>query len=486
MVQSQKKALVRHLIGCLPKDLQDSIKMDAIRFRSLQLSAPVPLDSGVRQNGSSSSTAAKADGESSNDEAEERANNHAKKRARRWQLREEGLDDAEAAKIAAAQEKQKYLTAAQKRKVAYIKGEVHEKAKSCNAYVVWTAKGRPSAAATGEASSASDLAKAIIEHANNSVFAEHTLRVDAAAHANKGKLAAAATSSSGKVAPSSTAEAIEAAVKAKKAAAEAQKLLQEEEKRTLYIGGLDFEETEENVRALCEKLMREERGEPSSSSSSSSSHATAQSGGSRPCWVERVRVVKDAETGLGKGFAYVLFKDRECVDEMLALDTLRVRLSKRKVRLERCNTTRAAAAAKAKLKAEEKAAAKSEKQAARESALKAKGKELQRASRALQSTAASARPDIGEELKDLPKADRKALKLSDEDRQARRLAKKQVSREKLKLEKAKEVLDKKLKATNKGGKADSKRARTDSAPKKTRIRSAKAASKKNSKKPEAT
>ena len=76
--QSEKKALVRHLINTLSKDLQDLIKMDTIRFRSLQLSAPVPTDSGVRQTGASASAAASAKDADSDSEAEDEDGRKAK------------------------------------------------------------------------------------------------------------------------------------------------------------------------------------------------------------------------------------------------------------------------------------------------------------------------------------------------------------------------------------------------------------------------
>lgn len=82
-----------------------------------------------------------------------------------------------------------------------------------------------------------------------------------------------------------------------------QKAKLEEEKRTLYIGGLDYEEKEQAIRELCEKLMIEERGSPPSSS-----NETDATVGHAASWVEKVRLVRDSETGLGKGFAYVMFK----------------------------------------------------------------------------------------------------------------------------------------------------------------------------------
>jgi nucleolar protein 12 len=182
---------------------------------------------------------------------------------------------------------------------------------------------------------------------------------------------------------------------------------------------------------------------------------------------------------------------------MLALDPVRIKSSKRKLRVERCNTAKATAATQAKLKAEERASALEARKAASKakSALlsKSKDRQLSRAASGKSSSILSAlppppRPDIGASLKELPKEDRKALKVGDEERQARRLAKKQRGRAELKMEKAKEILDKKLKAANRGGKsaAESKRSRGGAAgtAKKTRVRSDKMAGKKNSKKPE--
>ena len=66
-----------------------------------------------------------------------------------------------------------------------------------------------------------------------------------------------------------------------------------EARRTLFMGGLDFAENEENVRAATEVVLVKERGEAGSKG-----------------WVERVRLIRDASTGLGKGFGYVLLRVR--------------------------------------------------------------------------------------------------------------------------------------------------------------------------------
>ena len=198
----------------------------------------------------------------------------ARKRARHW--REDGADSEEnddgGQEMSAMT--QSFLTAAQKRRVAFIRGEVHGKSSACNAYAVWTTK-------DPEKASAKSLAALVIKHANNTVFENLTLRVDFVK--SLGQTVGGGES--------------EMTLEMKKSSAMEQKKKVEEEKRTVYIGSLDFEEKEQAVRDLCEKLMKEEKGP-----------APILEGQRESSYVERVRIVKDLETGLGKGFAYVLFK----------------------------------------------------------------------------------------------------------------------------------------------------------------------------------
>lgn len=237
------------------------IRLDSIRFRSLQLAEPVSANDGTRQQpkgiAGDDDEAQDADGIS-----------RSMRRARRWREGDEAGDTA--AQMHAG--KQKFLTASQKRKVAFITGDIHQKATSCNAYAVWTSS-------DAAVASAADLARAIVAAANNTTFEGHTLRVDAVSPPRR---LLTDTDSSKDV----------------RASASEKRALLDEEKRTLFLGGLDFEEEEQSIRALCEQLLSEERGEASATSPNLQG------------WVERVRVVKDSASGLGKGFAYVIFAVR--------------------------------------------------------------------------------------------------------------------------------------------------------------------------------
>lgn len=153
-----------------------------------------------------------------------------------------------------------------------------------------------------------------------------------------------------------------------------------------------------------------------------------------------------------------LLQDRECVDEMLAFDSTRVKLSKRKLRLERCKTMSAKAAAANKAAKEAAQAARKEKQSPASDKKNANTSATRGSFNAKNFPPVPAtikpkapRPDIGDQLKTLSKEERKALKQSDDERLARRLEKKQAKREQIKIEKQKEILDRKVKSA--GGSA---------------------------------
>ena len=71
-------------------------------------------------------------------------------------------------------------------------------------------------------------------------------------------------------------------------------------KLSVFVGNLDFGCKEEDLRVFFEGVVSGERGPPGAHSD----HV----GPTKPkSWVTRIRVVRDKETQLGKGFAYVQF-----------------------------------------------------------------------------------------------------------------------------------------------------------------------------------
>ena len=280
-----RKQLIRHIENLSP--YPECTKIVSLRFRSVSFRVPT------------------------NDFAqdEEAANAASKRRERARKFREmQGEKDKEDPTPS-----QPLLTAQQKRKIAYINQEVNEKADAVNAYVrigeprmvhAELAKHSKTDAAYDARVTGAVLAALLARAMDNSLFSERHLRADL-------------------VTPLAPHEIIESGLD-KVRLADGTPLgghsTSQDLKRTLFVGNLDFEAGEEEVRALFEKLVHEERGEPPAAAASSLRLDGASGQGTRRGeWVQSVRIVRDKATQLGKGFAYVKFYDVACVDELLAM-----------------------------------------------------------------------------------------------------------------------------------------------------------------------
>lgn len=237
----------------LPKPPSDahtepsSYKVESLRFRSL------PLDvTGSKDKGSAGASAAPLTS----------TNNHATKRGQQWKAqgykkRRPGVDaeDVDAAAAASAASGKVFLTTEQKRKVAYITGgqgkakegasEAERGGGSCSTYVVLNAP---------------EPVEALVAALDGASFEGRTLRADLASRKKSGASGGSAVD-------------------------------RKEEKRTVFVGGVDVHESEEALRAWVESLLVEAKG------------PTVEGK-----WVQRVRMIRDAATGLGKGFAYLLLQ----------------------------------------------------------------------------------------------------------------------------------------------------------------------------------
>ncbi|WFD00484.1 Nucleolar protein 12 [Malassezia yamatoensis] len=278
-----RKGLLRHLEQASP--YPECTKIVSLRFRSVSFKTPT--------------------NDFSKDPEAANAATRRRERARKFRELQNGNDQS-------APEPQPMLTAQQKRKIAFINHEVNERADTVNAYVrvgdpklvhAHLEKQQKKKQPLDPRISGHVLAALMVASVNNTLFAERHLRADL-------------------VEPLTPSEIVQAGLEKVRLADGSQvgASAQADLKRTLFVGNLDFETNEEEVRSLFEKLVREERGAPPSDATSSLRlDGEAQPSWSSAEWVQSVRIIRDKATQLGKGFAYVKFLDVGCVDELLAL-----------------------------------------------------------------------------------------------------------------------------------------------------------------------
>lgn len=177
-----------------------------------------------------------------------------------------------------------FLTPAEKKRVAFIKGELHAEGTTVHAYVVFAHEEPGRSKNVPPVLNPYEAAKLAVEACDGQVYMDRTIRVD---HVR---------GSGG--APSGT----------KSTIPNAQGHF--DTRRTLFVGGLDFQTKEEDLRAFFEKLLVTERGEAEAEVDSDEdveSEATKETPTTSK-WVSHVRLIRDQDTQLGKGIAYVEFK----------------------------------------------------------------------------------------------------------------------------------------------------------------------------------
>jgi nucleolar protein 12 len=226
---------------------------------------------------------------------------HDRARAASWR---EAHPEEEAA---LKQDAKRYQTPKEKKRVAAIRHDLHPEADSANVYMVF-AHAKPGASLR-EADTAKDdsdseeadsgvdkqptqrastldpyeAARLAAQKCDGTSFLNRTLRVDVV-HTPK-SLSGSAETSSG-TSPDGLFD----------------------PKRTVFVGNLDFASKEEDLRAFFEGVVARERGPPPSIESVNGKEEDEEDKGTRDgAWVARVRIVRDRDTQLGKGFAYVQF-----------------------------------------------------------------------------------------------------------------------------------------------------------------------------------
>ncbi|KAI0754878.1 hypothetical protein C8Q80DRAFT_1141625 [Daedaleopsis nitida] len=375
-----QKQLKRHLLSFVP-----SAKIESVRFRSIAFKKPT-------------SELPTGDDDKQKQKAKTKSREHDRERA------------------ASGRPAKRFMTPKEKKRVAFIKHEIHDQADAVNAYVVFAhpPSAESLAARPGNVPPPApvmdpyEAAKVCAEKGDGSVFMDRTLRVDVVKKGTEGG---------------------ETTVGAESAMAG-------DPKATVFVGNLEFTSKEEDLRAFFEALVCEERGKPGEKTGEEESddedenEDEAEEGnesGQPRTWVKRVRIIRDRDTQLGKGFAYVQFVDRECVDEILALDQLKLKFAKRKLRVQRCKTLPGGPKLRASRPTRPPASQSSSQgphsRPNTNTPRNAAGPRLVPASKQVP----KGNPELGAKLAHLPKEERKKAKAMDADRVARRLAKKRAT-----------------------------------------------------------
>ncbi|ORX36528.1 hypothetical protein BD324DRAFT_629236 [Kockovaella imperatae] len=276
-----------------------------------------------------------------------------------------------------------FLDSKGKRKVAFIKKEFHASAKTCNAYVVFA---HPSPDRSTNVAPILDPYEAAERalNADGSNFMDHLIRVDRV----NGKKHSAA--------PGKTAK-------------QNDWLGGADPRLSIFVGGLDYETKEDDLRSYFESLMVKERGEREKK------------------YVTGVRLIRDRDTQMGKGFGYVHFAESESVDEVLAIDQ-RLKFAKRPIRVQRCKASQSHKIARQPVntKQDSKPTSSKARPTGSITSVTARSPKARNSSSDAPRVIPKGDPKLGERLKGLSKDERKAAKASDAHRQARRMAKKKL------------------------------------------------------------
>lgn len=190
-----------------------------------------------------------------------------------------------------------YLTPAEKKRIAFIKGELHDEGASANAYAVIAHPPPPRKLNEESEEVTYDpyvSAGLLVQRMDGSQFMDRTLRLD-----RVGRPAYI-------IGPSQ----------------------ERDTAATIFVGNLDFTAKEEDIRTFFETLLTAEIGPPrteagdgnnddvsggeeeddnTSKSRSNDGDKKVTHSESKSRWVHNVRIIRDKDTQLGKGFAYVRF-----------------------------------------------------------------------------------------------------------------------------------------------------------------------------------
>ncbi|PFH51203.1 hypothetical protein AMATHDRAFT_75067 [Amanita thiersii Skay4041] len=393
-----QKSLKRRVLEAVP-----GAKIESMRFRSVPFEQPTSkLD--LPEDGKSTKSKGK--------EKEKEVREHDRIRTSTWRASHPTNEDDDNPSPSSQKIKQ-YLTPSQKKRISFINHAFHPSADVVNAYIVF-AHPVPSGGdkegvhrnppPSKDVLDPYEVAKKAARECDGMEFEGRVVRVDLVRRGVKGV--------GGKVSGGGSNGGEEAEAEVDEWGGDA------DPKLTVFVGNLDFASKEDDLRAFFEGVVSKERGLPPS----------ANNGRKTRMWVTRVRIIRDKETQLGKGFAYVQFADRECVDEILAIEAGNLKFAKRKLRIQRCKTVPGSSISTRHFTSSSSPnTMKSPKSQSQKLETKKHARIGFKPAVPLSSSATpKGDPRLGDKIRNLSKEERKQAKAGDADRVARRLAKKKA------------------------------------------------------------
>jgi nucleolar protein 12 len=254
--QPLSKQLQRHILTFVP-----TAKIESVRFRSIPFQTPTSKLPTSDDEGDDTKTKHKPQ------TPRKEARPHDRERASVWRSKTIDKDEA-----VVKQDEKKYITPNQKKKIAFINQEFHSTADTVNAYIVFAhpvnTEHRPSNLPPISPSlDPYEAAQLVAERCDGTLFMERIIRVDLVGKNNDAGF-------------------------------------DTDPKLSVFVGNLDFASKEEDLRVFFEGLMASEKGLPPSNDDDDMDEGDQRKPST---WVTRVRIVRDKDTQLGKGFAYVQF-----------------------------------------------------------------------------------------------------------------------------------------------------------------------------------
>jgi nucleolar protein 12 len=168
-------------------------------------------------------------------------------------------------------DEKKFLTDKEKKKIAFINQDFHSGADTLNAYIVFAhpqpIESRPSNIPPPPSfMDPYEAAQVASQNCDGTEFMARVIRVDV--------------------------------VRKDQTAEKLGHLIDADPKLNVFVGNLDFASQEDDLRVFFESAINAVRGPPGGRDDNDESPKS---------WVTRVRIIRDRETQLGKGFAYVQF-----------------------------------------------------------------------------------------------------------------------------------------------------------------------------------